>query len=108
MSDVKLPSLTSKYKVVALCERGLVGHFTELCPSPRLIEMWLNKNWQPLIQGEVQQNFGGRGFFVFLFEKKEDRDLIFENVPYFMGPICMYLNKWDLSFDPKKDIPSLV
>ena len=25
-----------------------------------------------------------------------------------MGPRAMYLNKWDLSFDPEKDVPSKV
>ena len=43
-----------------------------------------------------------------MFEKKEDRDIIFRKGPYFMGPRGMYLNKWDLSFDPEKDIPSEV
>ena len=43
-----------------------------------------------------------------MFEKKEDIDLIFRNGPYFMGPRGMYLNKWDLSFDVEKDIPSKV
>ena len=45
---------------------------------------------------------------VFLFEKKEDIDLIFRNGPYFMGTRGMYLNKWDLSFELEKDIPSSV
>ena len=43
-----------------------------------------------------------------MFEKKEDIGLIFRNGPYFMGPRGMYLNKWDLSFDLEKDIPSEV
>ena len=34
--------------------------------------------------------------------------MIFRNGPYFMGPIGMYLNKWDLSFNPEKDIPKAV
>ena len=56
----------------------------------------------------MQQIFCGQGFFVFIFEKKEDRDLIFRNGPYFMGSRGMYLNKWDLFFDPEKDIASSV
>ena len=44
------------------------------------MEVWLNKNWRALIQGEVQQIFYGKGYFAFIFEKKEDRDLIFRNV----------------------------
>jgi hypothetical protein len=40
------------------------------------------------------------GFFAFLFEKKEDRDLIFHSGPYFMGERGMYLNKWTPDFSP--------
>ena len=98
--EVKLSSAASKRKAVALSEKGLIGLFTGLWPSPRSVEIWLNKNWRTLIQGEVQQIFCGKGYFAFIFEKKEDRDLIFRNGPYFMGPRGMYLNKWDLSFNP--------
>jgi hypothetical protein len=52
--------------------------------------------------------FCGKGFFAFLFEKKEDRDLIFRRGPYFMGAHGMYLNKWTPDFSPENDIPSAV
>ena len=100
--EVKLSSIASKRKAVTLSEKGLIGLFTGLWPSPRSVEAWLNKNWRTLIQGEVQQIFRGKGYFTFIFEKKEDRDLIFRNGPYIMGPRGMYLNKWDLSFNPEK------
>ena len=45
---------------------------------------------------------------MFLFENKDDRDLIFRSGPYFMGPRAPYLNHWSLSFDLEKDIPSAV
>ena len=47
----------------------------------------------------------GRGFFLFEFISKEDRDLIFHNGPYFMGPQGLYLNRWMLEFDPTVDVP---
>ena len=72
------------------------------------MEVWLNKNWRTLIQGEVQHIFCGKGYFAFIFERKEDHDLIFRNGPYLMGPRGMYLNKWDLSFNPEKDIPKVI
>ena len=37
---------------------------------------------------------------MFVFESTEDRDLIFRNGPYFMGPQGLYLNKWTTDFDP--------
>ena len=105
---MKVSSAASKRKAVALSEKGLIGMFTGFWPSPCSAEVWLNKNWRTLIQGEVQQIFCGKGYFAFIFEKKEDRDLIFQNGPYFMGPRGMHLNKWDMSFSAEKDIPNAV
>ena len=42
--EVKLSSVVSKRKVVALFEKGLIGLFTGLWPSPCSVEVWLNKN----------------------------------------------------------------
>jgi hypothetical protein len=52
--------------------------------------------------------FCGKGFYIFYFELKSDRDLIFRNGPYFFGPRGLYLNKWTPDFDPENDIPSAV
>ena len=62
----------------------------------------------PLISGGLQHYFYGKGFFTFLFENKADRDLIFRSNPYFMGPHGLYLNRWSLSSDLEKDVPSMV
>ena len=45
---------------------------------------------------------------MFVFGLAEDRDLIFQNGPYFMGPQGLYLNKWTPDFDPSQDVPSTV
>ena len=50
----------------------------------------------------------GRGYFLFDFEYKVDRDIIFRNGPYFMGPQGLYLNMWMLDFDPEANIPKVV
>ena len=47
----------------------------------------------------------GRGFFLFKFISKEDRDLNFRSGPYFMGPQGLYLNRWTSDFDPAVDVP---
>jgi hypothetical protein len=91
-----------------LTDRGLIGQFTGLWPSPRAMHIWLEANWRKLIKGQLSAAFCGKGFFAFLFEKKEDRDLIFHSGPYFMGARGMYLNKWTPDFSPENDIPSAV
>lgn len=50
----------------------------------------------------------GKGFFLFEFAEKEDKELIFRNGPYFMGPPGLYLNKWTPDFDPSVDVPSAI
>jgi len=72
------------------------------------MENWVIKNWKPLIKNSVTSYFLGRVFFLFEFTVKEDKDLIFRNGPYFMGPQGLYLNKWMLNFNPKVDIPTVV
>jgi hypothetical protein len=66
------------------------------------------KNWKSLIKQNVTSHFLGRGYFLFEFTSKEDKELIFRNGPYFMGPQGLYLNKWTLDFDPKEGVPSAV
>ena len=50
----------------------------------------------------------GRGFFIFEFISKEDRDLVFRSGPYFMGSQGLYLNRWTPDFDPTVDVPKEV
>ena len=56
----------------------------------------------------IRNHLVGKGYYVFVFDSTEDRDLIFQNGPYFMGPQGLYLNKWTLDFDPTQDVPSIV
>jgi len=77
-------------------------------PPPKATHHWLDLNWKKMIQGQVSLTFCGKGFFVFLFEKKEDRDLIFRSGPYFMGSRGMYLNKWTPYFILENDTPLVV
>jgi hypothetical protein len=79
-----------------------------LWPSPQQIDLWIERNWHPLVQGRMNHFFCGKGFYIFYFELKSDRDLIFRNDPYFFGPRGLYLNKWMPYFDLENDIPSAV
>ena len=61
-------------------------------------------NWRPLVSEAIRNHLVGRGYFVFVFESANDRDIIFRNGPYFMGPQGLYLNKWTLDFDPTQGV----
>jgi hypothetical protein len=61
-------------------------------------------DWKSLIQGKVSLFAVGRGFFVFGFASKEDRDLVFRSGPYFMGSRGLFLAPWTLDFNPEAEI----
>jgi hypothetical protein len=69
---------------------------------------WLEKDWKPLIKSSLNHFFCSRGFFTFLFEFKEHKDLIFCNGPYFVGARGVYLNKWTPDFNQENNVPSAV
>jgi len=106
--EVPLPPALPRRAAVALAERGLVGQFTGLWPSPHTVQRWVERNWNSMVQGKIAIRFCGRGFFTFLFESVEDRNLIFRNGPYFMDTRGLYLNRWSPDFDPEMDVPSAV
>ena len=85
---------------INIAHRGRIGQFTGLWPSPKTIAGWVHRNWKPLISEGIYSNLIGKGYYLFLFENSADRDLIFRNGPYFMGPQGLYLNKWSPDFDP--------
>ena len=58
-----------------------------------------------VIEG-IRNHLVGKGYYVFVFDSTEDRDLIFQNGPYFIGPHGFYLSKWTPNFDHTQDIPS--
>jgi hypothetical protein len=82
--EIELPPDYPMKVVVSLFDRGLVRQFMGLWPSTRNTDSWIQRNWRPLIQNNVTCYAVGRGFYIFEFISKEDRDLIFINGPYFM------------------------
>lgn len=45
-----------------------------------------------------------QGFYLFIFNGKQQRDPIFRLGPYFTGTKGMFLSHWDLVFDPELEI----
>lgn len=108
LQEVHLPPTIPRKAAISLAEKGLIGQFTGLWPSPKTVQRWVERNWADKIQGKISIRFCGRGYFTFHFETKEDKNLIFRNGPYFMDSRGLYLNKWTPDFDPELDIPSAV
>jgi len=86
IQEVQLPPVLPRMATLSLAEKGLIGQFTGLWPSPRTVQRWVERNWTDKIQGNISIRFCGKGYFTFHFESKKDKDLIFRNGPYFMAP----------------------
>eukprot|EP00253_Pinus_taeda_P020733 PITA_20733 len=103
--EIALPEEQSIKISLALSDRGLVGQFMGRWPSTKTTNDWIQRNWRPQLENNVICYAVGRGYFIFEFTTKEDRDLVFRNGPYFMGNKGLYLNKWSPDFDPSVDVP---
>ena len=106
--SVELPADQTCRSALNLAERGLIGQFTGLWPSPKAIDGWVQRNWRPLVSEDILSHFVERSYYIFVFDAAEDKDLIFRNGPYFMGSQGLYLNKWTPDFDPSHDVSSVV
>lgn len=91
---------------LAFSQCALVGKFTWMWPSPRLMETWIEQTWKSKMRGNIRIYAHGNGVFVFLFEFKGEWDVIFRNKPYLFRFKGKYLNQGSLDFNPNKDIPT--
>jgi len=101
---VELSSSDPCRKAVQLAENALIGKFTGLWPSPKSVEKWMAEHWYPLTQGEISLFAAGRGYFVFLFATKEEKDRVFRSGPFFMGSRGLFLAPWTMDFNPEAEL----
>ena len=71
---VALPEEDTCRSALNLAERGLIGHFTGLWPSPKSVEEWTQRNWKPLIKEGVKSYFVGKGYFFFSLKTQMIKD----------------------------------
>ena len=60
-----------------LKEHGIIGKLTGIWPSLKAIEGWVQRNWRSLVSEGILNHLVGIGYYVFVFESADDRDLIF-------------------------------
>lgn len=70
ISKISLPPTLPRRATLSLAERGLVGQFTGLWPSPKSVHKWVERNWTLSINGKMSIRFCGRGYYTFHFETK--------------------------------------
>ena len=75
--SVELPAERPCRTALNICERGLIGQFTGLWPSPKAIDGWVQRNWRPLVTEGIPNHLVSKGCDVFVFYSIEYRDLVF-------------------------------
>jgi len=85
LQEVSLPPALPRMATLALAEKGLIGKFTSLWPSPKTIQRSVERNWADKIQGKIAIRFCGKGYFTFHFETKNDKDMNFRKWAIFYG-----------------------
>jgi hypothetical protein len=73
---VPLPPSSARRKALALADRDLTGQLHRYLALSEDNSNLVGEKLEASYQGSLNHFFCGRGFFAFLFEFKEDRDLI--------------------------------
>jgi hypothetical protein len=83
--EVSIPSTTARRKALSFASRELVGQFMGLWPSPRQIDLWIERNWHPLVQGRMNHFFCGKGFYIFISSLNQTEILFSETAHTSLG-----------------------
>ena len=62
-------------------DHALICKFIGVWPSEKYITIWIQQKWQPL--GHIELKLREKGFFTVIFSNLQDKELVFENGPYF-------------------------
>jgi hypothetical protein len=82
-------------------EYALIDKFLGLWPSECDLTRWIKYWWNPKGDYEVQLN--SKGFFTIILYNLEDKDIIFDNRPYFYNSVGLFLQLWIDRLSPEKE-----
>jgi len=73
----------------------------DLWPIKKALQMWIRYHWKP--KGSIDLHLGSKGFFTVVFVNIEDKDRVFEGVPYFYVAAGLYMRPWIMNFVPERE-----
>jgi hypothetical protein len=82
-------------------EHALIDKFLGLWPSERDLLRWIKDWWNP--KGDYEVQLSSKGFFTIILYNLEDKDIIFDNGPYFYNSVGLFLRFWMDCFSPEKE-----
>jgi hypothetical protein len=75
-----------------LRDHALIGKFLGLWSFEWDLMRWIKTWWNP--KGDYEHYLISKGLFMIIFFNLEDKDMIFENIPYIFNSAGLYLRFW--------------
>lgn len=79
----------------------LICKFVGIWPSKKDLTKWIQQRWKP--KGHIDLKIAAKGFFTVIFPNLEDKEIIFEGVPYFMNIVGLFMQHWEDCYNPDKE-----
>lgn len=82
--------------------------FIGVFPTERDQVKWIHHKWQP--KGHIKLKLGARGFFTVIFSNLEDKERVFDGIPYLFNNGELFMRHWEECYNPdlEKFIVTLV
>lgn len=82
-----------------MTEHAIICMFMGLWLTERVLNVWIRSHWKR--KGEIDLHLGSQGFFTIVFTSLEDKDRVFEGVPYFYVVAWLYMQPLMMNFFPE-------
>lgn len=79
-------------------DHALICKFIGFWPSEKDLSKWIQLRWKP--KGHIDLKLGAKGFFTVIFANLEDKERIFEEGPYFMNNVGIFMRHWEDRYNP--------
>lgn len=74
-------------------DQALIYNFIGIWPSEKYLIKWIQLKWKP--KGHIDLKLGAKGFFIVIFSSLEDKEMIFENGPFFYYNAGLFMRYWE-------------
>jgi len=82
-------------------DHALICKFVGFWPSEKDLTRWIQQRWKP--KGHIDLKLGAKGFFTAIFASLEDKERIFEEGPYFMNNVFLFMRHWEDRYNPDNE-----
>eukprot|EP00253_Pinus_taeda_P004972 PITA_04972 len=82
-------------------DHALICKFIGYWPTEKELNRWIHQRWRP--KGHIDLKLGVKGFFTAIFANLEDKERVFEEGPYFMNNVGLFMKHWEERYNPENE-----